>query len=236
MTPHICIATPYRGAELRAGTVSLGYHQFTLALEREMGATGLDATLMVACDVVRARNRAVGHVLRDLPGITHVLWLDDDTFPEDVDDGIRVIREMLALGEHMVSWPYTTKSQPLRWVHQHLDGGIVVDERGCIAVRGVGFGFTLTSAEMLRRMAEDAVRYGNTYWDLPKPHDIANLFGQMIDTAPDGRRFLGSEDFSFCKRWRDLGGTVQLYVKGGVLMHAGGHCWSAREMPGGVVG
>ena len=109
-----------------------------------------------------------------------------------------------------------------------------------LPVRGCGFGFTMTSRACLDKMWVACRKYRDPRRDGTRPK-VADMFGQVYeflqgDPSDLEDMTLMSEDFSFCKRWRDLGGTVQLYVKGGVLMHAGGHCWSAREMPGGVVG
>jgi hypothetical protein len=54
--------------------------------------------------------------------------------------------------------------------------------------------------------------------------------------VPAEDQALLSEDYSFCLRWRRLGGRVYVYARGGIIHHAGVHDWTAREMPGGVVG
>ena len=238
MSARVLIATPFRGAELHSAHVTVGYHQFTNALQHQLGAVTLPGTMMLACDVVRARNRAVGTVLREaaFADITHILWIDDDNFPEDIADGVRVVREMIGMGEGIVAAPYTNKRQPLRWTHQGIHGEDV-DERGLLAVRCVGFGFTLTSRECLQRMADchETEPAAGEYWDLPNEHKIANVFGQVYDLDEKGREFLASEDYSFCKRWRLIGGDVFLYTRAGIIQHAGTHTWSARDMAGGVV-
>lgn len=227
MGTRLLIATPYDGGDLWTARVTLGYHNFVRALEKQLGSDVLDGSMLFACDVVRARNRAAAMVLRDFPAHTHVLWLDDDNFPEHIDDGVRVVREMLAADEDIVAAPYTNKKHPTRWVHQAFHGE-QPDPRGLVRVRSVGFGFTLTSVACLREMSEKA----SHYWDLPNEHRIANIFGQINDEAPDGRPFLASEDFSFCARWRAMAGDVYVYAKAGVILHAGSRAYSARDMPG----
>jgi hypothetical protein len=214
--PRIVIATPFDGGDLQTARVTLGYHQFVRALEREMGANVIDGSIMFACDVVRARNRAVGHILRDIPDVTHVLWLDDDNYPAHIPSGIAAVRHMIDCCAAVVGAPYTRKRKPAQWVHQALQGA-TVDGRGLMPVAGLGFGFTMTSRDALAQLDFQAERYV----DLPNPHAIGNLFGQLYGTDSEGRRYLMSEDYSFCARWRDLGRQCYVLARSPIIVHAG---------------
>ena len=234
MTPRVVIATPVRAAELLAASVSLGYAEMIARLHRTLPCEVLDGSITFASDIVRGRNRIAAKVLRELPHVTHVLWVDDDNWCDDVT----IVPEMLELGVDVVSAPYTNKRTPLRWIHQHLTppAPTVGD---LLEVAGVGFGFTLTSTAALRKLSESA----RVYTDHPNPHRVANLFGHLYhhpaqDRAlvPNEAQALLSEDFSFCLRWRRAGGKVYVYAKGGIIHHAGAHDFTAREMPGGVIG
>lgn len=217
----LLIATPVRGAELHAAPVSAGYAEARIALAALLP---VQTRMLASLDVVRARNRIVSLLLSepDLAAVTHVLWWDDDEWPEDVS----VVRDMIDLGLPVVAAPYTNKRQPVRWIHQAWGDGRVPDARGLLDVRGVGMGFTLTSRACLEAMAKDA----EWYWDAPTPRECPNLFGQLYDDFA-GRRVLLSEDFSFCKRWREQhDGRVFVYGRAGLLYHAGSHAWSAQEI------
>ena len=226
---RLLIATPFDGGDVLTARVTLGYHRFVRALERDLGADVLDGELLFAADVVRARNRAASHVLQRMPEISHVLWLDDDNFPEDVAQGLAVVHEMISSGEDLIAAPYTNKRPPLQWTHNGVQG-VEPDERGVLDVLGVGFGFTITSRACLERMAWAA----ETYQDLPNQTTIANLFGQVYEQHPAGVALM-SEDYSFCKRWRDLGGRVKIYLRAGIIQHVGSRAWSARDIPGAVL-
>lgn len=217
---RLLIATPVRGAELPAALVSAGYAEATRALS---ALVPTHTRLVFALDVVRARNRAVSLLLSesDLADVTHVLWWDDDQWPEDVT----VVPEMMALGLDVVGGAYTNKRAPVRFVHQVWEDRREVDARGCLDVRGVGMGFTLTSRACLEAMAAKA----EWYWDLPREAQCPNIFGQVYDDF-GGRRVLLSEDFSFCKRWREHGGKVYVYGRAGLIFHAGSHAWNAKEI------
>lgn len=234
MTPHLVIATPVRAAEMHAASVSLGYAEMLLRLQRVLPVEVLAGSLTFAADIVRGRNRIAAKVLREHPSATHVLWLDDDQWVDDVG----VVAELLALGVDVVGAPYTNKRQPLRWVHQHLQPP-AAPVGDLLEVAGVGFGFTLTSTRALCELSAAE----RVYTDHPNPHRLANLFGQLFHhpaleqgvKVPEADQALLSEDYSFCLRWRRRGGRVYLYTKAGLVHHAGPHAWSAREMPGGVV-
>jgi hypothetical protein len=223
----LLVATPVRGAELWSAPVSVGYCQSLCTLAVDL-ALPMHRRWVYGLDVVRARNRMVAEVLSDpvLADVTHVLWWDDDNWPEDA----RVVPEMMALGLDVVAAPYTNKRQPMRWVHQSWGDGRVPDERGLLDVRGVGMGFTLTSRRCLEVLAVDARRY----WDAPNPRECPDVFGQLYDDFA-GRSVLLSEDYSFCKRWRERGGLVYVYGRAGLVFHAGAHAWSAKDMKGGTI-
>jgi hypothetical protein len=222
----LALATPVRGSDPWSSHVTVGYSEFVRLLHRTLPLEEVSATLTFCADVVRARNRIVAKVLRDMPDVTHVLWIDDDEWTEDVS----VVTRMLATGSDVIGAGYTNKRKPVRWVHQFLNEEPKI-ENGLLEVRGLGMGFTLTTRRCLEKLSAQAEQY----WDLPLPHQVANIFGQLYDEAPTGERMLLSEDFSFCKRWRDSGGKVMIYAgAGGLVMHAGSYGWSARDIEGGV--
>ena len=225
------IATSVRGAEPLAVSVSLGYAESLRALSHELKLDVIPPLVAYSDDNIRARNRMAALALREFPKATHVLWWDDDMWPEDR----HIVREMMASGEDVISAPYTNKRQPLRWTHQALDPSPPpVDNKQ--EVRSVGFGFTMTTMRALRTMSAD--KRTLSYRDHPHEHVIPNLFGMLYDhplaggTGPVEECALLSEDRSFCKRWRDMGGRVVLKMDVGAIFHAGAHAWSAREIPG----
>jgi hypothetical protein len=232
----LVIATPVRAAEMGAASVSLGYAEMLNKIFRLLPTSEtLAGSITFSCDIVRGRNRIAAKILREIPEATHVLWVDDDQWCEDVN----IITEMMNLGVDVVGAPYTNKRQPLHWVHRNLT------PQACMAgdlleVAGVGFGFTLTSVSCLKRMSE----VERKYTDHPNPHKVANIFGHLFDhpllekgvAIKEEDQALLSEDYSFCLRARKLGIPIHIYVKGGIVYHAGSHAWTAREMPGGVIG
>ncbi len=225
----VLIATPVRGSELFATSVSMGYAQFIRRLVEVM--PGCDTIQVFSNDTCRARNRIVGHFLTQptLERFTHLLFVDDDNWPEDAS----IVEKMMALDLDVVMAPTTNKRLPLRWCHQTWeDRETVVEENGCIDVRGVGMGFTMISRRCLEKLAA-AARW---YTDLPNALRCPDVFGHLFDRLTPGddpeEETKLSEDYSFCKRWREAGGSVHIYVHAGIIYHTGAHAWSAHEMPG----
>lgn len=232
----LVIATPVDGAEVVSARVTLGWADSIRQLSHEIP---IEATTAFAKDVVRSRNRLAALALKAFPDMTHVLWWDDDNWPEDRS----IVRKMIDTGEHLIGAPYTNKKPPLRWVHQLLNPcPVAVD--GVQEVRSVGFGFTITSRHCLETLSAENRRYRDDALWQGEPVKPSNIFGQLYEPlelrsehyCPEEEEFLLSEDFSFCKRWRDRGGRVALYCGAGLIHHAGTRGWSAKDMPGGVIG
>jgi len=91
---RLAIATPVRGHDSFSGSVTVGYSEARMALARRMPVEIISASVTYGCDLVRARNRIVAQVLRSMPEITHVLWWDDDEWPEDVGISVRSKTEL----------------------------------------------------------------------------------------------------------------------------------------------
>jgi hypothetical protein len=67
-------------------------------------------------------------------------------------------------------------------------------------------GFMLIAREVLERVAEGYPELHCNITDLDRPpHPTIMFFESMIE--PDNREHL-SEDYAFCRRWRDLGGEI----------------------------
>jgi hypothetical protein len=225
---NLVVATPVGGAETWLATLSCGYSESLRLLSHEMR---VDTVVDFAEDVVRARNRIAGTVLRDYPEATHVLWWDGDQWPEER----RIVREMMESGADVIGAPYTNKRQPVRWIHRPMRSAPPPVD-GVLQVEAVGFGFTMTTTACLKEISASARKYT----DHPNKTKLANIFGHLFEPPPASGEYycpeedemLLSEDYSFCKRWRDMGGRIMLYLKGGNIVHAGGRGWSVRDLHG----
>lgn len=219
------IATPMRGNDKWLATMRVGTREQIDNLRRSWTGVHLIPEIGYSVDIVRARNRVAAMVLRELSHLTHVLWWDDDLWPED----IRIVPEMLETGHDVIGAVYTTKAEPPRTVHR---SGNMLGAGPTYEVEALGFGFTITSVAALETLSRAARKYA----DYPRPHKIANIFGQVYErvhpTSEDPEdESLASEDISFCRRWRDIGGKVYLY-DGAIIEHVGTRRYSVRDMMG----
>lgn len=242
--PRVVVVT-LRDAHAEHATTYLRPEQMRGQLLRDPSVTGLDPAEYVGQfdapgDVVRARSNAVAYVLRELPDATHILWWDDDVVPRSLETVGRLVRSghdvvgcpvprkrVERWGEADPHWRGEADAYDYAYRVDGLDGGTearTADVRGCIEVDALPFGLMLTSTRALRAMT-------GQYADLWYTHAgarVAALFQLLLTeprTAPDGsvHRELLSEDYSFCARWRDLGGHVHMLLD--PCTHIGGHAY-----------
>lgn len=98
-------------------------------------------------------------------------------------------------------------------------------KEGWFEVTALGTGFLLIRRGVLEKMRThywEELRYVNDvkgYLKSIKPENCVGIFETMIE--PETRRYL-SEDYAFCRRWRDIGGRVFACVQHR-LSHTGAH-------------
>jgi hypothetical protein len=229
--PHIHIATPCFG-----GMVTQSYMQSVLRLMQHAGPAGFELSLsMLGNDslITRSRNTLVARFL-DQPEATHLMFIDADIGFDPVQ-----VERMLRAGRDVVAGMYPLKLND--WgeaTASHLAAGENFDTAGLryvglvaqSEVPGVdGFvrgtyaatGFLLMSRDCLLRMiaAYPETKYSAIQSWPPRPaspHQYA-LFDCLIE--PETGIYL-SEDYAFCRRWRDLGGEIWLDTQGS-LTHSG---------------
>jgi hypothetical protein len=237
MTPpatHLVLATPCFG-----GLVSQRYMQSAIALLHYGTATDLAVSIeLLGYDslITRSRNALVARFL-DTPDATHLLFVDADT-----GFNVEQVLRMLAFGEDLVAGMYPLKrldwdaaalararagepveTAALRYVGTPCEGAALEHRDGFVTGEYAGTGFMLMRRRVLERMiaAYPGTRYTAAH-TAAKPSVSANqyaLFDCMIE--PETRQYL-SEDYTFCRRWRDIGGRLWLDTQG-ELIHVGPH-------------
>lgn len=221
---HIVIATPCFG-----GQVSTQYFASMFKLKDALRAYPNIRMSIHFKDgdalITRARANLVAGFLDD-PAATHLMFIDADIgFEPD-----QLIR-LLASGADMVAGAYPIKridwqkvaeavhagkhdlqSAALNYVFEIADRHAVVAVDGFARVRYVGTGFLMIRRRALERMCRHypalQFRLEHSISDplAGSPNRFA-LFECIID--PDSGTYL-SEDFSFCRRWTDIGGQIWL--------------------------
>ena len=185
--------------------------------------------------IVRARQNLMAHFMENKDA-THLLYIDADIgFEPD-----QVFR-LLDFGADIAAAAYPVKnvnwrkvaelakagndrlaSAALDYVVEFADPSHIRIERGFAQVRAAGTGFLMVRRQAIERMAKH-------YPDLAYSADLVlndelkgskwrySFFNCFVD-KPTGV-FL-SEDYSFCRRWTDMGGEIWLDLSS-ALTHAG---------------
>ena len=235
--PVIMIGTP-----CAAGLVTQAYMNsiiklmkhadFTCHAEMHLTSVGNDSL------ITRARATIVAAFLDD-PAATHLLFVDADIAfePDQVD-------RMLAFDKDVVGGLYPIKAIdwgriPARFVHANeplAQAGLEYvgdvcssdtrrQEAGFVTARHAGTGFLLIKRQVFRRLIEayPETRY-RAIQVYPAPaaseHQYA-LFDCSVD--PETGIYL-SEDYAFCRRWRQIGGEIWLDLQS-KLAHVGAHSY-----------
>ncbi len=229
---HLLVATPCYG-----GLVTQRYMQSVCALMQHGGVRGWDVSVeLLGYDslIPRARNTLVATFL-DRPEATHLMFIDADIgfFPEQVE-------RMLAFDVEVAAGMYplklidydtammarvqageTLQAAQTRYVGAIDTAGVGRAVDGFTPGLYAGTGFMLIRRSALERMAQSypETRYSACH-DRQAPRLSANnyaLFDGMIE--PESREYL-SEDYTFCHRWRAIGGTLWLDTRSR-LIHVG---------------
>jgi len=231
---HLIVATPCYG-----GLVTQRYMQSVCALlehgnRRDMAISvellGFDSL------ITRGRNTLVTTFL-DNPTATHMMFIDADIgfTPDQVE-------RMLDFEEPVTAGAYPLKilhydqavidrnqagegldTAQLRYVGAPCEGANREERDGFVTADFAGTGFMLIKRSALEQMmaAYPETRYIATHnraTPNPSPNQYA-LFDCIIEKETG--HYL-SEDYTFCKRWRAIGGKVWLDTQSR-LMHIGPH-------------
>jgi hypothetical protein len=193
--PTIFIATPCLDGNVSAHYTASLVRTATLLQQRGWRTPRIDFEIGNSL-IADARNKLVARFLAS--DCSDLVFIDADLSwqPED----------LLRLATHdtpFVAGVYQRKSRSKIDFAVKFGPAIAPDARGLVAVERVGTGFMRLRRDCLDTMvaAHPALRLK----DPARPAD-AHFFA-LFDTAIVDGQFVG-EDFTFCDRWRALGGQV----------------------------
>jgi hypothetical protein len=217
---NLAVATPCFG-----GQISIIYAGSIFKLQKVLRATNeIDLKILFKDGdalITRARASLVAQFLDD-PSATHLLFVDADIGFEPnqvlrlINCGADVCAAVYPIKR--IDWDkvrtvtQTNRANPaaaaLDYVFDVPDPNAVVTSAGFAKVRYAGSGFLMVRRRALEKMC---AHYSNLQYKrdhsmeaaIPSSNRFA-LFDCMIDE--DGTYL--SEDFSFCKRWTDIGGEI----------------------------
>lgn len=181
---------------------------YTYSLGQTMRDQRFEHALYVGdCHVDDARNTLVSRFLES--NCTDLVFIDDDVSwkPEDLVKLCEYDRDVVAA-------TYPLKQEDEDYPVAFLGGPIQADEDGLIEVAGVPTGFLRIRRHVLEKLANQSKWFENrSGWQVPL------IFERQLH---DGRRRGG--DYTFCCKWRDLGGKI--YLDPEMFMeHTGDHTW-----------
>lgn len=150
--------------------------------------------------VTRARNNLVAKGMANTLA-THLMFIDADVGFETLD-----VYKLVAADKDVIGGIYPKKNYPVQYVINPLPGE-VQQESGIQEVHDIGTGFLLIKRHVIEKMFERYVqlKYKNT---LNLDSKFEPFMYALFDTwlLPDGNYL--SEDYTFCKRWKDMGGKI----------------------------
>jgi hypothetical protein len=220
-SPSVTIGTPCFG-----GQVSWLYAVSLLKLQKAFTQRDWHLSyLLQAGDalVTRARQTIVGHFL-DNPNATHLLFIDADIgfepeqvlrlleFGADVTGAVYPVKQIdwdkMAAAVQAGRSPL--ESATLSYVVEREHGREMVVRSGFVKSRYAGTGFLLIRRSVLEAMIEHypELRYKHEHRGsdpLAGSPWRSALFNCIVDQETG---FYLSEDFSFCRRWIDMGGEI----------------------------
>jgi len=229
---HLFIATPCFG-----GLVTQRYMQSIFALYQFASAKGFALSIeLLGYDslITRSRNTLVAKFL-DTPTASHLMFIDADISFEP-DQFFR----LLEADKDFVAGLYPVKTIDWEAVPRRVVQGEKLDAAGLTYVGTLCTGTELrrdgdfvtakyagTGFQLIQRSVFDKLIEAHPELHFKKMHTLGKqvpqsdrlyaLFDCLID--PETGEYL-SEDYSFCRRWRALGGEIWLDTKS-KLTHSG---------------
>lgn len=232
--PHLFVATPCYG-----GMVTQRYMQCIFALLQRGTEQGYGVSLQTLgyeSLITRGRNTLVSMFL-DQPSATHMMFID-----ADIGFDPRDVERMMAFGGDVVAGMYPLKilewddasiararagealeTAALRYVGVPCGDGEREARDGFVTADFAGTGFMLIRREAIERMVkaypETHYTAAHNFTHAPRSRNLYALFDCIIE--PETGHYL-SEDYTFCRRWRAIGGKVWLDTQTR-LLHIGPH-------------
>lgn len=231
--------TPCYGAMVTSAfTTSL------LALNNALWQVGMNAQIQLNPGdslVTRARNNSVVQFLA-APEFTHLFWIDADVgfTPDAVFRLLLADRDVVAGAYPIkrINWPEQMPhgmsstdfinahtAFPVNAAHGNQSMALHIDGDGFLEVSEAPTGFMAIKREVLTTMMTRLPELKYTP-DGPPDRPHRDLFYRFFDVMiePETNRYL-SEDYAFCRRWRDLGGKVYVDTTS-KLQHQGPYTYS----------
>jgi len=194
----IHFATPCYGGQIME-TCFQGYIQWTImALQNGPIPFTID-TLSNESNINRGRNSLAAKFLAG--DSTHIMFIyaDIQWRPE------HVIKLMKA-DKEMVGGIYPAKTIPVKHVVNMIDNGETDHDNDLIEVGTMGTGFLLIKRSVFEAMIDNgATKYND---DIGLGEQFEDYQYDFFNCTIDSNGRYLTEDWSFCRKWRELGGKI----------------------------
>lgn len=199
------------------------YHKSLNATIIEMSQRGISLSIIEVTGgshIGKARERVLWQAMHDYKP-THLLYID-----ADMGWSAKQVTRLLAADHEFAAIAGVRKTDELKVCCNFLPK----EERHAVTnflkVRDVGFAFVMLKASVIEKLCKG---YPELEYNCGEKRQWA-LFLDMIDkkdttNGPKGERL--SEDFSFCRRWRAIGGDIWLDDEQAII-HAGRKEYTGR--------
>ena len=223
---YVWLALPAYGSTVHCATSKSILHDVL-----PMVMSGIKVRVFDQCghaDIYSLRAQIMAHFLADEDKPTDLVMVDTDVA---WDAG--GLHKLLDHPVDCVAAAYPKRDYPLTFMFQADDERNDDNQRtlmgdpetGLIEVHGMPAGFMRCTREMLTRM-RDAYRHKLESYDRTVPGEkVWRVFDPYWFKDSEGRNRVLSEDYAFCRRWRDIGGKV--YMDASIPMaHIGTHAFA----------
>ena len=193
--PTLFIATPCLDGNVNAHYAASLVRTMSALQQREWRSPQIDFEIGNSL-IADARNKLVSRFLAS--DCSDLVFIDAD-LSWSADDLVR----LASVDAPFVAGVYQRKSRAKIDFTVKFGPGIAMDAQRLIAVERVGTGYMRLRRDCLEKMvaAHASLRLRN-----PLAPDDTNFYALFDTTIVDGQ-FIG-EDFTFCDRWRAIGGQV----------------------------
>lgn len=194
----------------------------TVSVFNQLGLTMCVDTLTNESLISRGRNSLVAKMMASEAKPTHLIFIDVDIAFEETG-----IIKLLLAKKDIVGGLYPKKVLPIDYVVNGIDNA--KREKSLLQVRHIGTGFMCISRSVIQRMFKKhkKLKYKTKIGLDPKYDDYTYaLFDTCVD--PETGDYL-SEDYTFCKRWIEMGGEVWAETSI-VLDHCGYYNFKGRGL------
>lgn len=210
---HLVVGTPMYG-----GMCCSEYTKSILALQSDMEKTGHKLTCVFLGNeslIQRARNTVAHHFLET--DASHLLFIDADQSFRNID-----IVKMIQADKDIIVGPVPMKGINWNRVKQgavlnhprldlltgifninKLEGHEMKGPDEPFQIKHGGTGFMLIKREVFEKLKNSVGTYTNGRQSIPDGEKVYDFFQVAIHEG-----LLLSEDFWFCHKWREVGGTV----------------------------